>query len=400
MATVTGRDVWFVASLLVVALIATADLLDATSSVVGSFAIAPFMACVLCSPGRTAIVSVVSLVVGMLLLVTPQDQPNALTVGVRAGVLVAAAVGAPMLARARTRHEQRIRDLTRVAEVAQLAVLTPIPPVAGPTRLASAYQSASREALIGGDLYGVVETPHGVRLMIGDVRGKGIDAVRIAAVALAAFRTGTHQQRSLTELADHCDSELRPHLVVEDFVTALFADVDNSGEVELICCGHPAPMHARGGQLDDLEVDHPGTPLGFPLDLRVEPEPYRLRMQQGDRLLFFTDGLIEARNSRGEFVQADRVVGDIGTVDFEQALGDVVARLHTAAREVHDDLALLLAEFTGPVDPDDATSRDVDEKLRDEVPAGWPGQVARILPPQAVPAGPLAHAGTPQLASF
>jgi phosphoserine phosphatase RsbU/P len=376
----------------VVVVIATADLLDATSSVVGSFAIAPFMACVLCTPARTAMVSVVSLVVGMLLLATPHDHPDPLTVAVRVGVLVAAAVAAPLLARERTRREQRIADLTRVAEAAQLAVLTPIPPVAGPSRLASAYQSASREALIGGDLYGVVETPHGVRLMIGDVRGKGIDAVRIAAVALAGFREGTHQQRSLTELAEHCDRQLRPNLVVEDFVTALFADIGNSGEVELICCGHPAPMHARGEQRHDLEVDHPGTPLGFPLDLRIEPEPYRFWLQQGDRLLFYTDGLVEARTPRGEFVEADSVVGDIGTADFEQALGNVVARLHSAAREVRDDLALLLLEFTGPVvDPDGDAERDLDE-ARSEAQVAWSDQVGRVLQPQPA-VSPLVSAG-------
>lgn len=373
----TGRDLWFVASLAVVAVIAVADRLDPTSSVVGSFAIAPFMASVLCSPARTAIVSGVSLVVGLWLLATPQDNPEPMTVAVRAVVLVGAAVGAPLLARERTRREQRIRDLTRVAEAAQLAVLTPIPPVAGPTRLASAYQSASREALIGGDLYGVVETKRGVRLMIGDVRGKGIDAVRIAAVSLAAFREGTHQQRSLVELAEHCDRQLRPHLVVEDFVTALFADIDDSGEVELICCGHPAPMHAQGHRCRDLEVEQPGTPLGFPTDLRVEPEPHRFRLQQGDRLLFYTDGLVEARTSRGEFVQPDRVIGDIGTSDFEQALGGVLARLHSAAREVRDDLAMLLLEYTGPVAaPEDESERSVEDATGSE---DWPDNVAHII---------------------
>jgi len=392
MATVTGRDLWFVASLVVVAVIATADRLDATSSIVGSFAIAPFMASVMCTPTRTAIVSAVSLVVGLWLLATPQDAPDPLTIAVRAGVLVAAAVAAPLLARARTSREQRIADLTRVAEAAQLAVLTPIPPVAGPTRLASAYQSASREALIGGDLYGVVETRSGVRLMIGDVRGKGIDAVRIAAVALAAFRDGTHQQRSLTELAEHCDRELRPHLVIEDFVTALFADIDDSGEVDLICCGHPAPMHAQGDQLHELEVEHPGTPLGFPLDLRVEPERHHLWLRQRDRLLFYTDGLVEARTSRGEFVNAGRVVGDIGTADFEQVLGTVLARLHTAAREVRDDLALLLLEYTGPTThPDDEAQRDVEEE-RSTATASRPDQVARVLPLSAT--SPLAHTGS------
>lgn len=390
MRRVSGSDAWFVVSLLTVALVTAADLLDGTSSLVGAVAVAPLMAATMCSPLRTGIISVVTLVVGLSLLAT-QGNPEPLTIAVRAGVMVVAAVLAPVLAMARTRRERRIRDLTEVAEAAQYAVLTPIPPVAGPARLASAYQSASREALIGGDLYGVVETPRGLRLMIGDVRGKGIDAVQIAAVTLAAFRDGTHILSSLMELAEHCDMQLRPHLVDEDFVTVLFADIAHDGKVEFISCGHPGPVHARDDQRRTLEIGAPGTPLGIPLDMRIAPRPHHVDLQPGDRLLFYTDGLIEARNSRGQFIRPDQVIGDIGTVHFEEALTGVLSRLHAATREVRDDLAMLLVEYTGPgskpgAEPDSAA----------ENPAAshdWPDNVSQLLPDRAETT-PLARTGS------
>jgi len=341
-----GADLLFWSALLLVGLVAAVDVFDPTSSMAGSVAVAPPVAATLCSPRRTAVVSLVALVVGLSLVLT-QGDPAMLTSAVRAGVLVLAAVVAPMLAAARTGRERRIQDLTQVATVAQMAVLTPIPPVAGPTRLASAYQSASREALIGGDLYGVTETPRGVRLMIGDVRGKGIDAVRIAAVILAAFRDGALHRSELTELAGHCDARLRPHLVAEDFVTALFVDIDHQGRVEFISCGHPGPIHARGHQLSQMEFANPGTPLGFPSELVVAPHPDRVDLHPGDRLLFYTDALVEARTPGGGFVDPERLVTDIGTVDFPDALAGVLARLHAATHEVRDDLALLLVEYTG-----------------------------------------------------
>jgi phosphoserine phosphatase RsbU/P len=380
MRRVSGSDAWFVVSLLTVGVVAAADLLDGTSSLVGAVAVAPLMASILCSPLRTGIVSALTLVVGMALLVT-QGDPEPLTIAVRAGVMLVAGLLAPVLAVARTRRERRIRDLTAVAEAAQHAVLTPIPPVAGPARLASAYQSASREALIGGDLYGVVETPRGLRLMIGDVRGKGIDAVQVAAVTLAAFRDGTHILSTLTELAEHCDAQLRPHLVDEDFVTVLFADISHDGQVEVISCGHPGPVHARAGERLALEIRAPGTPLGIPLDMRTPPRPQRLELKPGDRMLFYTDGLVEARNSRGLFIRSDQVIGDIGTVGFEDALGGVLSRLHAAAREVRDDLALLLVEYTGPgtkpgVKPDSAAEDPA-------VSETWPDNVSQLLPHRA-----------------
>jgi sigma-B regulation protein RsbU (phosphoserine phosphatase) len=60
------------------------------------------------------------------------------------------------------------------------------------------YASASAEASIGGDFYEALETPHGVRLLVGEVRGKGLDAVRLAGVVLGSFRDAAQEHPDLT----------------------------------------------------------------------------------------------------------------------------------------------------------------------------------------------------------
>jgi len=381
-------DLWFLAALLALGVIATADMLDPTNSLVGALAVAPFLASATCTPARTAVVSALSVLFGSWSLAT-HAEAELTTTAVRIGVLVSAAVLAPLVASQRVGRERRLQDLTHVAEVAQLAVLTPIPPVAGPARLASAYESASREALIGGDLYGVVETERGIRLMVGDVRGKGIDAVRTAAVALAAFRDGTQQERPLTEVARHCDRQLRRHLVDEDFVTAVFAELDDEGGLEIVSCGHPAPLLARGDHVLQLEIRNPRVPLGLPSELDSGTAAEHLRLHSGDRILFYTDGLAEARDAHGAFVDLGTMVADIGTTNFDEVLDTVLTRLHDAALEVRDDLALVLVEYTRPVSQpceqpraaalvDDSAGQD--QMQPDDLDSHVPGGPASTIP--------------------
>ena len=234
-----------------------------------------------------------------------------------------------------------------MARVAQDAVLTPVPPTSGALRLATAYESASREALIGGDLFAVVTRGSGTRLLVGDVRGKGLGAVKTAAMVLARFRESAYHLDTLNEVAAHCHQSLRPHLGDEDFVTALFASIDDVGRAELVSYGHPPPVLARGSTLRTLEMPDPGGPLGLAFDTD-EPTPLLLQLEPGDRLFFFTDGLVEARGRDGNFLDLHELATGVGDGDFDEALPAVLARLHSAAPRIDDDLALLLVEYGVP----------------------------------------------------
>jgi serine phosphatase RsbU (regulator of sigma subunit) len=339
------REGWFLGALLAIAFILLADLVTPESSIAASCAIAPFLASATCSTRRTAVVSAVALGAG-LFLVSINDQ-DLLSNAIRIVVLLAAAGMAPVVAHLREVKERRIQDLTRVARVAQDAVLTPVPPTSGALRLATAYESASREALIGGDLFAVVTSGTETRLLVGDVRGKGLGAVKTAAMALAVFRESAHHVGSLNEVAAHCHETLKPHLGDEDFVTALFASIDDAGVAELVSYGHPPPVLTRRASLRPLEMPDPGGPLGLAFDTEA-PTPLRMQLEPGDRLLFFTDGLAEARDREGNFLDVRELAAGVGDGDFDQALPTILARLHSAAPRIDDDLALLLVEYGVP----------------------------------------------------
>ncbi|MDQ1679216.1 MAG: hypothetical protein QOI42_75, partial [Frankiaceae bacterium] len=95
--------------------------------------------------------------------------------------------------------------VSRVAEVTQHAILPPVPARIRDVRLATRYVSATREALIGGDLYEAAEHEGGVRLIVGDVRGKGVDAVRLATVVLGEFRSAAARFPDVASMAAHMD---------------------------------------------------------------------------------------------------------------------------------------------------------------------------------------------------
>ena len=143
------------------------------------------------------------------------------------------------------RQERRIADVTSVAEAAQRALLRPPPARLGPLGFDVVYLAAAAEAKVGGDLYEVTRTAeHGIRVIMGDVRGKGLGAVELAADVLGMFRELAHDACTLGELAARLDAGLGRSLGRhEEFVTALLVEIDpESGRTSIFNCGHPAPL--------------------------------------------------------------------------------------------------------------------------------------------------------------
>ncbi|MFD5080439.1 PP2C family protein-serine/threonine phosphatase [Streptomyces sp. NPDC058371] len=112
-------------------------------------------------------------------------------------------------------RERRTRELARVrsvSEATQRVVLRPLPHRMGPLRIASLYLAAEDEAQIGGDLYAATRTRGSARLIIGDVRGKGLPAISDASVVMGAFREAAHRCATLLELVDTLEKSLCRHL--------------------------------------------------------------------------------------------------------------------------------------------------------------------------------------------
>ncbi|WP_457207815.1 PP2C family protein-serine/threonine phosphatase, partial [Nocardioides sp. P5_C9_2] len=240
-------------------------------------------------------------------------------------------------------QSERLAGVTLVAEAAQRAILAPPPARTGPVTLSARYLSAAFEAQVGGDLYEVVRGPSCVRLLVGDVRGKGLSAVRTATVVLGEFRAAAAGPGDVAHVAREIDRRILPYLPdAEDFVTGVLVDIRHDGGFDIVSCGHPAPvLLSAHGLVETIELDH-SPPLG----LGVDPVVARGKLAPGDRLLLFTDGLIEARSPTGGFVDPAPFLPAVARADFDTALDGLLASVKEAAgHALEDDLALLLACF-------------------------------------------------------
>ncbi|MEV5705248.1 PP2C family protein-serine/threonine phosphatase [Actinoallomurus sp. NPDC052274] len=248
-----------------------------------------------------------------------------------------------LASRRRQERERELATVRTVAEAAQRVLLRPVPRSAGPLRIAVNYTSAAAEARIGGDLYEVVITPFGVRILIGDVQGKGLEAVETAAGVLGAFREAAYDEADLPGVVKRLEKSLSRMLSGERFVTAALAQFGDA-HVRLVNCGHPPPLIiGRTGDVRVAEPEDPSPPLGMTDLIDAPPRPYLLPFSPGDQMLLYTDGVIEARNGAGQFYPLiDRAVL-LRAAGAEEALSDLQADLirHTGG-PIADDAAMLL----------------------------------------------------------
>ncbi|RZU50922.1 serine phosphatase RsbU (regulator of sigma subunit) [Krasilnikovia cinnamomea] len=330
------------AALVLLAVVSAVELADGKEvNFVGLLAAVPFLAAVFASWQTVLGVGALAAVVGTTFAL-PHGRVDMVGMVNVLGVMLATGIAASV-ATIRQRQADRIAELVRLAAVAQQAVLRPIGPQVGSLAVAGRYISASAAADIGGDLYEALDTPYGVRIIIGDVRGKGLDAVRLASIVLGSYRHVAYERADLRAIVADLDRAVARSVGDEDFVTAALVE-ERGGTLTIVNCGHPAPLLLRRGQVIALEPPAPAPPLGFMPVARPRVE----RLEPGDRLLLFTDGLGEARREGEFFPTADRAWRLLG----HGTVGDGLASLETALVDwVHgrldDDIALVLLEYSG-----------------------------------------------------
>jgi phosphoserine phosphatase RsbU/P len=330
---------------------------------IGILTAMPLLAAALAGPLTTALVGAIVLLAAFGIGFTQEDQATGEIAAwtdpqyVRLAFILAATVLAVAVSRARTERASQFRRVASVADAAQRAILRPIPPVVGPVDCASVYLSSTTEASIGGDLVEVLDTPFGVRAIVGDVRGKGMDAVRLAGQVLGSFREVAWTVSDLCDIAVPLDRAVRRDAGPEDFVTAVLVQLTWDGVVTTCCCGHPPPLVVDGSGHPARELDvEPSPPLGM---LEAAPVTHTARVGTGDRLVLVTDGLLEARRPRRlldrrarAFLPAEEVLGaHLAAGPLGAGLDGVVEEVTEWTRgRLRDDLAMLALQVrtSGP----------------------------------------------------
>ncbi|MFE4330919.1 PP2C family protein-serine/threonine phosphatase [Streptomyces sp. NPDC056831] len=296
-----------------IAIVTVVDVISPPDVHMGPFLVAaPAVAASFTGPRMTAFVGAVA-VLAQSLVAIARTSINDLnhTYQIIALILISGFV--TFFAHLRERNEQAVSQLRSVAEAAQRVVLRPLPRRSGPLRIASVYLAAEAEAQIGGDLYAAARTTGGTRLIIGDVRGKGLSAIGEAASVLGAFHALSRQESQLPALVAHLEASIAldendtvhegmDDDLAESFVTAVVLDIpDASTELHLVSCGHPPPLLLRAGEVIPLKVRAPAPPLGLTHLLVTEHTAETFTFGVGDTLLLYTDGVIESRDRSGVF---------------------------------------------------------------------------------------------------
>ncbi|MFC3687243.1 PP2C family protein-serine/threonine phosphatase [Aquipuribacter hungaricus] len=352
----------FLLPVLLMAVVLLADQIEGPKTAfVGVLVSAPLLAAVLGPPRTVVLVAVVTLLAaGAFGLVA--DDGFVWAQATRLGIIALLSVVAVVAAVERVRAERRLADADRVVAAVTEAIIRPLPPSVGGVGLASRYLGADAEAHVGGDFYEVLDTPHGVRVVMGDVRGKGLSAVRMANYVLGAFRAAARRDASLTDVVALLEDVVATEGSAEDFVTAVVLEV-RDGTVHGVSCGHPPPVLLDGGAPRDAVL-----PVDVPLGLGAGGTAPAALPPGTSGLLLHSDGLTEARRPGGPFLDLDQVLRDLSGARGDRLLGGLVeaVRDHVGGR-LRDDVALLwldVGAVTAPRGPAGEDAEDAEDASR------------------------------------
>ncbi|MFJ2899513.1 PP2C family protein-serine/threonine phosphatase [Streptomyces sp. NPDC087218] len=331
-----------------------------TFTAIPLFVAAPLIAAPFFSLSRTVSTGIASMLAVIALRLSSSTLPEVVPL-IELLTLATVSVLAVVINGVVRRGNEQLASARAIAETAMRAVLPKPSERIGGLRVAARYVAAQADEFVGGDLFAVTDTPYGVRLVVGDVRGKGLEAVGTVAVVIGAFREAAEQEHSLEGVAWRLERALareearRGGLdVLEGFITAVLAEIPSGPpRVRVVNRGHPEPILLHpDGALEVLRPTEPALPLG--MDLGAWPQRTdEWELPAGTTLLLYTDGLSEARNAEGVFYDpADRLRGRIfpGPEELLSALTDDV-RLHTGG-ETTDDMALLAVMRPAEGEPD------------------------------------------------
>lgn len=272
------------------------------------------------------------------------------THSVRVDVVPGAASAAPRLVvtlsditAARQRERERAHALTRERTISRTLQQTLLPErLPSDERLAlhAWHLAAEQELIVGGDWYDVIEARDGLWLVIGDVAGHGVAAAAQAGQLRHSLRVYAHEGFGLAESVTRLN-ELVTGTELTDMATmCVLALTHDADEVRMVSAGHPPPVLIPAEGLPRLAVE------GHDVVLGVVGASYHERsfsFVSGDRLMLYTDGLVERP---GELID-DAIEGLVraceGAPGLEPLREHVVSAL-VGATHPRDDVALLLAE--------------------------------------------------------
>jgi sigma-B regulation protein RsbU (phosphoserine phosphatase) len=247
-----------------------------------------------------------------------------------------------------TREQERIQHDLTLARNIQQGLLPPKLPDAGYFEL-QAVTMASRT--VGGDYYDVITLPsERYGLAVADVSGKGLPAAMMAVLLQGAFAAVAAGSPDLEELFRRVNDFLCERTPVEMFATVFYGVLNRNGRFSFVSAGHPPSLILRAnGNIERL--DSPNFPLGL-----FAGAPFGVdsaRLEPGDILVIYSDGVTESQNSHNELFGEARLTALLEGRAGQRAR-DISAAIISGINDFvggapqADDLTLIVVRFGPP----------------------------------------------------
>jgi predicted ester cyclase len=241
-------------------------------------------------------------------------------------------------------ERERVEQELQVARRIQHASLPKEVPTLEGWQISPFYQPA-RE--VGGDFYDFhLLSERRLGLLVGDATGKGVPAALVMSTTLGMLRLAAQSYTSPGEMLQRVNEALFPYIPPNMFVTCFYAVLDpKNGRLVYANAGHDLPYWRRNvGGAEELTAR--GMPLGFMPGMGYEED--EIVLKGGESVLFYSDGLVEAHDPKGEMFGFPRLRALVGEHGEEQALGDfLMEELYSFVGEgweQEDDITLLTLE--------------------------------------------------------
>jgi hypothetical protein len=227
-----------------------------------------------------------------------------------------------------------------------------LPPLACATDMVAVGGVLEPAYTIGGDSFDYAFSSTCVDFTIVDAVGHGMSAVLMSAAAVNSLRNSRRAHTSIAEAYESADRAIAAQFGDSQYVTGLIGKLDlRSGILTWINAGHVLPMLVRNGTFAGPLVCTPSRPLGLGGPVMEVAEH---ALQRGDRVLFYTDGITDARAPDGSFFGDDRLADLLTRASLEHLpvqetvrhLVDSIIRFSDV--DLRDDATMLLMEYRPP----------------------------------------------------
>ena len=253
---------------------------------------------------------------------------------------------ATALANARAYERER-----RIAETLQRGLLPVVPETVDNLEIAHFYSPARKEAAIGGDFYDYIELEADdyVGIVVGDVSGKGLEAAVVTAMAKYAVRAYTAEDPEPYEVLRRANNAIVKYTNPELFITMIYGLLyPKDRRFRYASAGHEPLLVYRAREKNAVYLAAEGVAAGIVRD--QEFLTHEVVLSAGDMLVFYTDGLTDARSPDGTFLDQEglaKLVVELAGPPAREFLGKLIQRVRTYAGEWADDVAVMVIRVPG-----------------------------------------------------